>query len=301
MQWFLKYRKALRTVGLGFVTVLVPSFAYLGWNWVSHNHEALRDVALIVVATIGIGFACWRNIIAGKQAEIAMKNHLADAYTRAIDQLGAEKEAVQLGGLYALEKIAHSNEPYYRQIIEVLCAFIRLIAGPVDRESSAPSEQPVELTVQTALTILGRRNLSFDKLPQNSDVKIDLAGIKLCSVNLTRANFTEANLYKAYLSGADLSGADLSGADLSGAKLSRAYLSGADLSGADLFEADLSGADLTGAYLSGADLSGADLFEADLTGAKVTVEQLQMARVYTNTILPEYIDKKSLDLQDPLA
>ena len=214
-------------------------------QWFLKYHDALRDVILSIAVPLGLYFAHRRITtadkqaeIAGKQArtadqqaEIAMKNHLADAYTRAIDQLGAEKEAIQLGGLYALEKIADSNESYYRQIIEVLCAFIRLTAGPA---GAGPSEEKVELTVQTALTILGRRNLSFDELPQNSDVEIDLAGIKLCNANLSEAN-----------------------------------------------------------------LSGASLSEANLSEAKITVEQLQVARVFTNTKLPDHIDRQSLDLLDP--
>ena len=319
-------------------------------QWLLKHHEVLRDVILIFAVPLGLYFAHRRITTADKQArtadqqaEIAMKNHLADAYTRAIDQLGKNgEEAVQLGGLYALEKIADSNESYYRQIIEVLCAFIRLTAGPVDkkppklvgRKSPAPSEEKVGLTVQTALTILGRRNLDFGKLPQNSAVKIDLAGIKLCNANFYKANLSkadlrEANLSEANLSGASLIGANLSGADLSmaslieanlreanlreanlseaylyGTNLSRAILieanlSAANLSGANLSEAILLEANLTGANLDEANLSGAILFEANLSEAEITVEQLQVAKVFTNTKLPDHIDPKSLDLLDP--
>ena len=212
------------------------------------------------------------------------------------------KRLSRLGGLYALEKIAHANESYHRQIMEVLCAFIRLTAGPA---GAGPSEEKVKSTVQTALTILRRRNSSFDefqKTPgyfelvkslknvrdliygkplQNSVFKIDLSGIKLCN----------ANLIAAYLSEANLIGANLSGA----------YLSGAYLSGAYLIEANLSGAKLSGADLRGANLDKADLSKADLSGAKVTLEQLQAARVYTNTILPKHIDLESLDLEGPFT
>ncbi len=294
-------------------------------QWFLKYHDALRDVILSIAVPLGLYFAHRRITTADKQArtadqqaEIAMKNHLADAYTRAIDQLGKNgEEAVQLGGLYALEKIADSNESYYRQIIEVLCAFIRLTAGPVDkkppklvgRKSPAPSEEKVGLTVQTALTILGRRNLDFGKLPQNSAVKIDLAGIKLCNANFYKANLSkadlrEANLSEANLSGASLIGANLSEASLIGANLSEAYLYGTNLSGANLSEANLSEAilleaNLTGANLDEANLSGAILFEANLSGAQITVEQLQKAKVYKSTKLPDHIDRQSLDLLDP--
>ena len=303
MQWFLKYRKALRekivterflkyrkvllAVILSIAAIIVLYFAYLDWELFSDNHDALRTVGLIVVAMIGIALACWRNITAGKQAEIAMENHLTDAYTRAIDQLEKGKpEFIQQSGLYALEKIAYSNESYYRQIIEVLCAFIRLTAGPADKESPVLSKEPVKSTVQTALTILGRRNLSFDKLPQNSDVRIDLAGIKLCNANLSGANLIEA---------------DLSEADLSWAYLYKANLSGANLTGVNLREADFYKADLEGANLREANLIEADPEEAILIGEKITLEQLQKARVYTNTKLPYHIDPKSLVFENPLT
>ena len=320
MQWFLKYCKALRekivterflkyckvllAVILNIAVLLGLYFVYLGWNWISGNHEAVRTVGLGVVAVIGLYFAYRRITTADKQAEIAMKNHLADAYTRAIDQLGKKEEAVQLGGLYALEKIADSNESYYRQIIEVLCAFIRLIAGPADKIPPAPSEEKVKSTVQTALTILGRRNLDFGKLPQNSDIEIDLAGIKLCNANLSGANLSGVNL-RVNLREADLSEANLFEADLSEANLVDANLSGAELLQANLERANLLKADLSGADLSWANLSRAIFCEANLEGAmlieaKVTLEQLQAAKVDMNTILPDHIDPKSLDLKDPL-
>ena len=282
-------------------------------EWFLKSLEALRDVILIFAAPLGLWFAHRRITtadkqaeIAGKQArtadqqaEIAMKNHLADAYTRAINQLGAEKEAIQLGGLYALEKIADSNESYYRQIIEVLCAFIRLTAGPA---GAGPSEEKVELTVQTALTILGRRNLSFGELPQNRGVGIDLAGIKLCNAKFSEASFIGANLSRADLSRANLSGADFSGTWLSRARLYKADLSWTKLSGADLTGADISEADLSGTILFGTNLREANLREANLRETMmITVEQLRVARVYKSTKLPDHIDRQSLDLQGRLT
>ncbi len=277
-------------------------------QWLLKHHEVLRDVILSIAVPLGLWFAHRRIAtadkqaeIAGKQArtadqqaEIAMKNHLADAYTRAINQLGAEKEAIQLGGLYALEKIADSNESYYRQIIEVLCAFIRLTAGPAGVGSS---EEKVKPTVQTALTILGRINLSFDKPQKN--IRIDLAGIKLCNAKFSEASFIGANLSRADLSRANLSGADFSGTWLSRARLYKADLSWTKLSGADLTGADLSRAGLSGTILFGTNLREANLQEANLRETMtITVEQLRVARVYKSTKLPDHIDLESFNLKE---
>jgi hypothetical protein len=53
------------------------------------HHEAIRNLGLVLAAVIGLPVAIWQSLIANK-------THLAEAYTKAIDQLGAEKEAIHL-------------------------------------------------------------------------------------------------------------------------------------------------------------------------------------------------------------
>lgn len=83
----------------------------------------------------------------------------------------------------------------------------------------------------------------------------------------------------------DLRGAFLRRTDFSGASLRNAELSGTDFSRADLRGADLAGARLIGTVLHGADLTAA---------TNLTVDQLSLAIIDGETLLPDYIDRSAL-------
>jgi hypothetical protein len=91
-------------------------------DWLLTNHEAIRNLGLVVVAAIGLPVAIWRSWIAEKlsiaaqeQSRTTAENHLAETYTRAINQIGSNETEIRFGGFYALEKIANSNLGYYKQ------------------------------------------------------------------------------------------------------------------------------------------------------------------------------------------
>jgi hypothetical protein len=46
-------------------------------------------------------------------------------YTKAIEQLGSDRLDVRIGGIYALERIAHDSPRDHPAMLEVLAAFIR--------------------------------------------------------------------------------------------------------------------------------------------------------------------------------
>src|SRR5208337_4549874 len=160
---------------------------------------------------------------------------------KAIEQLGSDKLDVRIGSIYALERVARDSPPDHPAVMEVLAAFIREHSHEQWRppEPTTDDLQPRRTTrpdVQTAITVIGRRNVSYDL------GRIDLTGARLTGVNLTGARLISADLTGARLTSADLIGADLTGA----------YLSGADLTGVNLTGADSSTAYLAGAeYLEG--------------------------------------------------
>jgi uncharacterized protein YjbI with pentapeptide repeats len=277
--------------------------------------KAITDTRTALLAgLIGIGalLTFWLNSrvyrITARTLEVTEQGHITERYTKAIEQLGDTELAVRLGGIYALERLAHdSPERDHPTVVEVLSAFVRegsrrqgtrrpeqRMAEEAAKEidTAAPesnAEARPATDVQAALTVLGR-------LPQRPDIsRGDLSAAHLSGAELTEANLSSAQLHKANLSHAQLTGANLSvawlvKANLSGAVVFEADLSGAqlhkaNLSGAELFEANLSGAQLTGANLSGADLSKADLSrvvlsEADLFGAELSEAELSGARLF---------------------
>jgi len=216
-------------------------------KFVERHHEGGRSLGLVAAAVVGFTIAFKRNAIADKQAKIAADNHLAETYTKAIDQIGEDgKEAIQLGGLYALEKIARNNEEYQGQIMDVLSGFVRL------RKGSGV------IIAETALAIIGKTRFQFENTPdrKNENEKgLDLSGL---------------DLQGAQLQGAQLQGAILFGANLQGANLQDANLHTAKIQDADLQEASLQGADLSGAQLEGINFLKTNLQKANLKGVNFT-------------------------------
>jgi hypothetical protein len=243
-----------------------------------------------------------------RTVEVTEQGRVTDRYTKAIEQLGSDKLDVRIGGIYALERVAHGSARDHPTVMEVLTAFVREHSRepwprPADAAPAAAARERVTRPdVQAAVTVIGRRNARHDipgrrridltgadltgadltgaLLPDADLTGADLTRADLTGAHLDRARLTYAHLTDALLPDADLTDADLTrarltyahltGADLTGANLSRATLTRADLTGATLDRADLTGADLIGADLTGADLTGADLSRADLTGADLT-------------------------------
>ena len=240
------------------------------------HHDAVRSLSIVLAAIIGFPLLVWRGFThdrasraAEKQAGIAFDSHVADTYTKAIEQLGSKDGdkpnlEIRLGGIFALEKIALADKNYHPQIMEVLCAYVRMNSPSLSESEAEGDNRPIRTDAQTCLTVIGRRKTSFDT--------------NLSSLDLHATNLQRANLQRAYLQGVHLHGADLQGAYLLGANLQGAYLLGAKLQGAILTGADLQGADLRRAFLQEANLYGANLLDvksispAQLRSAAICVD-----------------------------
>jgi uncharacterized protein YjbI with pentapeptide repeats len=241
--------------------------------------KATEDTAAVAretnQATIDAAHADVRRAL-----EATREGQVADRYSRAIEQIGSAMVDVQIGGVYALERVARDSPPDHPTVMEVLAAFIRghsHLQWPVHGPDDGPApERTMRPEVQAALTVIGRRDPSHDQQPidlSRSDLSgADLSGAKLADgclngAVLAQAKLADAVLTRAGLSGADLIGADLTHADLTHADLTHADLTHAVLPQARLESAGLAGAKLIGAHLNDADLTRASLARADLTGA----------------------------------
>lgn len=237
------------------------------------------------------------------QLKLGQQGHLADRYTRAVDQLDAQRAvAVRLGGLYALERIARDSPDDRQAIAEVLCAYVRtaprpaltaevdaVLPGPppsdADPAGTRAAAEPAALErhapdVQAAVTILGRWWQLLHEPPPAVDLRhADLRGARLDGLRLQDASLAGVLLQGASLVGAQLQGADLRGAQLEGANLRGAQLQNAALQDAGLQRAQLVGAQLRDAVLDGAQLQQADLDGAQLQRASLAGAQLQRAKL----------------------
>jgi uncharacterized protein YjbI with pentapeptide repeats len=258
----------------------------------------ISALGLIATLSAGIGlFVNYRN----SQAEIQLiqERLITERFSKAVEQIGNNKEEVVIGGIYSLERIAKDSPEDQWTIMEVLISYIRKNSPipsniqqlePAAREKALKKLPSVSISVQAALTVIGRRKVENDQAGDNlagtndlNKIKIlDLSGTNLSGANLNRANLNRANLNRAYLNVAKLEEAILNRADLNRASLGFAKLEGARLNGANLNRADLNGAylnraNLNGAKLEGARLNGANLNRADLNGANLNLADLDGA------------------------
>ncbi len=259
---------------------------------------------------MGGAFVAFTAYVAWLNLKATEDKNVTERYTKAIEQLGSGKIEVQLGGIYALERIARDSNRDHWTIMEVLSSFIQ---KPIDSEKlERQGEQPlikISQVDQAALTVIGRRKKENDPNLEETNQRIDLSKAFLAKADLSNAIFNDAilnnvilnnailndaelnraRLSHAELNGAELNGAELNGAILIGAKLNNAKLNNAKLSGANFRGADLSGAQLLavdtrrasfeGAILIGAKLNGADLSNKDLRGVNFNGANLSSAKL----------------------
>jgi uncharacterized protein YjbI with pentapeptide repeats len=236
---------------------------------------AWAGVGTALLAAIGALFAVavsWSD--ANEQAELTRQGQFTDRYSRAVEQLGTvgvSNVTVRLGGIYALQRLAHDSEEDRGTIVEVLAAFVRDPAGRPNGTpppNAVPPRPPTD--VAAALKVLESLG--------------GLRGVDLHGADLAGADLAGADLYRANLRDADLTGAELTGANLFRANLRDADLIHADLIRATLFRANLRDADLTRADLIRANLSRTNLRDADLTGAELQYADLIRANLFRATL-----------------
>jgi uncharacterized protein YjbI with pentapeptide repeats len=247
-----------------------------------------------------------------EQIAVAQEGQITERFTRAVDQLGQpgpDRLDVRLGGIFALERIAHDSLTHRLAVVEILTAFVRSYAPwpprlPGQYRADAPIDQMPSLQarasdIYAALTVISRRptqkddprlNLNETDLRVSILDKANLAGVLLSEANLTgvwlqEANLEGASLHKANLTVARLERANLMSAHLGeailiAAKLAEANLKLAGLAAANLRLALLEGANLEGARLSGANLEGAQFFKANLTRAQLDDANLTGASLF---------------------
>ncbi|MBO3751172.1 pentapeptide repeat-containing protein [Streptosporangiaceae bacterium NEAU-GS5] len=150
----------------------------------------------------------------------AQEQQISDRYTRAVEQIGADKSAeVRVGGLYALGRIAKDSRADASTVMDVVTAYV---LGHDKHAVALSSTGPLGVSgrwrpgpdLAAALRVLG--GIASD---------YELYG-NLTGVDLSNADWARANLANAYLHGVDLTGADLSGTDLTGSDLTYCRLAG---------------------------------------------------------------------------
>jgi hypothetical protein len=143
----------------------------------------------------------------------ATERRITELYTKAADQLGSEKAAVRLAGLYSLERLAQDTPGLRQTIVSLLCAYLRMAAEDT-------TEQEIEVR-RAAQRILARH------LHPGEDLEHPVAtfwpGMDL--------DLTGAVLHLFDLKGAWLNNGEFGGADFVG----RTWFDGARFDGRAVF------------------------------------------------------------------
>lgn len=269
--WILNHVGTVLTTGL----ILTGSIALVGIWWAPQwahfdattvaERNAIRDAFVRLAIGVGAataGILAWGRLdlsrrehqLASLEHDLSKEAQYTDRYTRAIEQLGSDHVDIQLGGIYALERLSRDSDRDQGTIAAVLQSYLRRVSLLGPPSGAIP-------TIGAALTVLAR-----NPWPQVIDLRgLPLPGVDLTSVDLSGLWLAGANLAGAQLADANLSRADLSGADLTGASLARACLAESDLDRANLARADLENADLTSAQLCGTNFTEACLRSAGMS------------------------------------
>lgn len=163
---------------------------------------------------------------ARKRAETNDQALLLERYHRAARMLGDGVQAVRIGGVSLLDRLAKDKPKDYH--VEAMTLFASFVRHPdIPAADAAVDFRRLRADVQAVVDVLCSREDSRREYEEKKDFVLDL----------TRANLRDANLQNADLRSAKLQAVSLEGADLTGARLEGADLGGARLDGATVAEA----------------------------------------------------------------
>ena len=251
------------------------------WHWLRREGDdesygaTIRNIMLILVGPIGLGFAIWRSTVAQIQANVAQKGLQNERYQRSAEMLGSDTLATRIGGIYSLERLAweHPKE-YHIQIMGLISAFVRdpknriNVAGNTT-QPQASTTRCLAQDIQEAITVIGRRSQKQRDLERDEGWRLDLSDMHLEGVNLRNA----------HLEGVILIDTHLEGANLENVHLERAYMRNSHLDGAYMRYSHLEGAHMEDIHLNKADLRDSHLMDSDLTNANLKEARLWRANL----------------------
>ena len=255
----------------------------------------------VVLAIIGVLFNPKKTRAPEETSKAQHDANEQQMLSDATEKLGDKSPSVRIGGIYALDTLARSNEPYLVRIVKILCAHLRETAKQKDYQENHKNEPSNE--IQSLLEVLSELNrFSEEKKEgkQSKPVRLNLSGAYLVGANLENAclnradlsgtKMRKANLLRAHLQKAILKKANMMDANLEEAQMQEAILTEADMRRAILIEAQMQSAILTKAWMLSAILKGAQMQDAIL-------KEVQMQNAYLSGAQLQDANLKDAQLQ----
>jgi hypothetical protein len=184
------------------------------------RRKTIFEVAGVVLLVVGAVFTYAQLQNTQKQVDISQKEQLTDRLVRTIEQIGSDRQAEQIGGMYGLRSLAadaaaDGNLSFLEVLDQTVSAFIRQHA-PCTPCAASPEPRPQD-AVQAALYVLGNRDGTIrmndlDQSRRNRTINlrdVDLRGADLTGLHLTHVDFRGSNLSRADITNANLRDSDL--------------------------------------------------------------------------------------------
>jgi hypothetical protein len=149
----------------------------------------------------------------------AAARRVTDLFTKSVEQLGSDKAAVRLGGMYALERLAQDNPEQRATVVNVFCAYLRMPFKPPgtppepedgDTDYKAALVEHGEQVQEREVRVAAQRILR-DHLRKGSeedppvtywpDTDLDLTGANLIDFDLSRCTVRSAIFASATFTG----------------------------------------------------------------------------------------------------
>lgn len=124
--------------------------------------EIIRNYAIVLGGLTGLGVAIWRAVAANRQSNAQLqqmqqgrREHVAEIFGRAVEQLDAEKLHVRLGAIYTLREIVEAYPDLSRSAVDLLSSYLTTV-------DYADEEPPIDVQ-EVMKIVIPRRKRVLDK------------------------------------------------------------------------------------------------------------------------------------------
>ncbi|MEA5501533.1 pentapeptide repeat-containing protein [Halotia wernerae UHCC 0503] len=289
-EWSPAFRNWLLTfvalmLGLALVLALVTLIDSTSRPSMRDWSEIVRNVGLgafgIVGGAFGLYIAYLRSVAAKDAAEAALQasktaqekenrereldreshrldreTRSAEAFSKAMEQLGSDKLSVRLGGIYSLELIARADKERHAPILTILLAKMKEICRDEawvkhasitdigtqawDRTLTIEEKSSVYCAteeLQLCIDFFAKRDLENDPV----DFRLELSGLPFCGIRFwgngfTCADFENSDFYNVRFENGDFSETRFFSCNFVGVAFSNANLDHASFSGGATYE-----------------------------------------------------------------
>jgi Pentapeptide repeats (9 copies) len=132
------------------IGVLVWPFPLIPSTSPTDRLDALRTALAVGAGAAGVAtimLAARRQVhqerVAAATESDASERRTTELYAKSVEQLGSDKSAVRLGGLYALERLAQTAPNQRQTVVNVICAYLRMPYLPptgIDEPATGPAQ-----------------------------------------------------------------------------------------------------------------------------------------------------------------